>query len=333
MNRRDRYNSNYKSKVNGVGVMIVETGDVFETREACARYLGVSPGMITMCLNGSVHTCRGYHIEMVDMEFGHHLNDDILNELYDLTGVDCEWKEHPDRPDIYVSDTGIIAKNVRGRIVIKEPHVINSGYLAVSVDDYRTRRSKNSNYLVHRLVAETYIPNHFEKKYVNHIDGDKFNNCVDNLEWVTRSENMRHAYDHGLYPTERIRIVETGEVFKSASECARAIGGTSCGICDCKKGRQTSHRGYHFEFLSDVEYSDFYGIMVMDIYTDETGYFSSIPEAEEITGISRSGILDVLSEKIESLDRFTFWYADREECMLYAREDVKLLSWIRLNLR
>ena len=49
---------------------------------------------------------------------------------------------------------------------------------------------------VHRLVAQAFMSN--EKETVNHIDGDKHNNNVDNLEWATRSENMKHAWDTGL---------------------------------------------------------------------------------------------------------------------------------------
>ena len=70
----------------------------------------------------------------------------------------------------------------------------NKGY-------YRCCLSKNGNnktVKVHRIVAETFIPNPNNLAQVNHIDGNKQNNNVDNLEWCSQSENMKHAYKNGL---------------------------------------------------------------------------------------------------------------------------------------
>lgn len=78
-------------------------------------------------------------------------------------------------------------------------------YLKKDRQGYRTVRLCSNGRLtypkVHRLVASAFIPNPDGKLEVNHIDGDKSNNNVDNLEWCTKSENMRHAYKLGLKKT------------------------------------------------------------------------------------------------------------------------------------
>lgn len=77
------------------------------------------------------------------------------------------------------------------------PKVDNSKYKRISLRTPSLGK-QNSKHLVHRLVAQTFIPNPLNLGYVNHIDGDKLNNDVSNLEWVTASENQKHAYRIGL---------------------------------------------------------------------------------------------------------------------------------------
>ena len=66
----------------------------------------------------------------------------------------------------------------------------NRGYFSVGI--------RRKTFMVHRLVALAFIPNPEQKPYVNHIDGNKLNNNVCNLEWNTYSENLKHAYANGL---------------------------------------------------------------------------------------------------------------------------------------
>ena len=74
---------------------------------------------------------------------------------------------------------------------------VNSrGYLAVNLSGKLIK--------VHRLVAESFIPNTENKPQVNHIDGNKHNNDVSNLQWVTASENGKHAYANGLSKKEHL---------------------------------------------------------------------------------------------------------------------------------
>ena len=91
--------------------------------------------------------------------------------------------------DYIVSEDGTITNKKNGHIV--KPQLNGKGYLRVSIGG-KLR-------FVHRLVAEAYIPNPENKPQVNHKDGNKLNNCVDNLEWVDNNENRKHAVSKGLH--------------------------------------------------------------------------------------------------------------------------------------
>jgi hypothetical protein len=95
--------------------------------------------------------------------------------------------------------------NVDGEVINTETGKSKSiwvskiGYPCVSISEH----GSNKNLYIHRIVAEAFIPNPEGKKTVNHIDGDKTNNFISNLEWATFSENMAHAYSSGLQPYRR----------------------------------------------------------------------------------------------------------------------------------
>lgn len=77
---------------------------------------------------------------------------------------------------------------------IKKTKVTKNGYVKVNLK----KKSEERTFFIHRLVAESFILNLDNKPQVNHKDGNKYNNCVGNLEWVTAKENAHHAQKIGL---------------------------------------------------------------------------------------------------------------------------------------
>lgn len=103
-----------------------------------------------------------------------------------------EYKEVVGFP-YFITSEGII---LNSKLKVRQPGLKRSGYHQVTFKS----PSKDKTYLVHRLVALTFIPNPLNKPFVNHINGIKTDNRVENLEWVTHQENMDHAKRTGLIP-------------------------------------------------------------------------------------------------------------------------------------
>lgn len=96
--------------------------------------------------------------------------------------------------DFEVSDDGQL-RNVKTGTIYKQ-HINKEGYNQICVS--LGGRNKKKVFKVHKAVAETFIPNPENKSDVNHKDGDKQNNTLFNLEWMTKKENMKHASQNGL---------------------------------------------------------------------------------------------------------------------------------------
>ncbi len=169
-----------------------------------------------------------------------------------------EWRQVKGYEGIYeISENGEV-KSVSRKVPNKGTEMtVAEKILKPMVDDWGYKKvtlhkdGKPNQKFVHRLLAEVFVPPYCGEQ-VNHIDGDKSNNSISNLEWCTGSENMAHAYKCGLHEKAvPVRIVELGMEFPSISETARFINGKVSGIWRCLSGRNKTHRGYHFEEVKE----------------------------------------------------------------------------------
>lgn len=131
----------------------------------------------------------------------------VINSTFsnlDLT----KYEEVVNHPGYYINKTGSLYNSKSKRFVSA---TIKNGYMRYNVDWKRR--------LVHEVLADQYIPNPNHYETVDHIDCNKLNNSIDNLEWVTREENKRRAYDNGL-----TRVVKTLVTFSKDNDSFTLLG-------------------------------------------------------------------------------------------------------------
>ena len=154
------------------------------------------------------------------------------------------WKQYKNT-NYEVSDWG----NVRriGSTKNRKPQDNGHGYLYVSL----RVEGKNTNFYIHRMVAETFIENKDNKEQVNHIDENKANNHVSNLEWMTKEENLKYGTRtkrSGLTRGKRVcQLTLDGEFISSyntAREASRQTGINQGSISRCVKGERKTAGGY-----------------------------------------------------------------------------------------
>ena len=139
------------------------------------------------------------------------------------------WKDIPEYLGIYqVSNYGLIRKIGRcKKPKFMTPKPNQKGYLRVCF----SIGGKKRYYRVHRLVAQAFIPNPDNKPQINHKDGNKLNNNVSNLEWVTNQENCEHAQRNGLtnHRERPVVLIKNGKIIKRFDSIRDAARQTNIG--------------------------------------------------------------------------------------------------------
>ena len=175
------------------------------------------------------------------------------------------WKDIPNFDGLYqASNLGrikslkrIAKKEYRNNRIVKEKIMLGTknqdGYLKVHFKNKEL--NINKGLFIHRLIAMTFIPNPNSLPQINHKDGNKLNNNVDNLEWCTNLYNQQHAWKNGLHKSTKCKKIKQldknkNEIKKwnSITEASKYLGISASCIVECCKNKKRNAGGYRWEY-------------------------------------------------------------------------------------
>tara|TARA_B110001452_G_scaffold78130_1_gene63718 strand:+ start:620 stop:1606 length:987 start_codon:yes stop_codon:yes gene_type:complete len=212
----------------------------FPSAHEASRLLGIDRANILACMRGKYQRMNGYEFKEGSPVEPHLLEGE-------------EWRDT--RDGARVSSFGRIQTIANRGSIIFTPKPRRDGYIQVQI--------ASGNYLVHRLVAEEFLPPPPTAEHVdvNHKDGDPTNNRADNLEWCTKTENVQHSYDTNAQRASnagrmakpvRGRPIGTDDEWTvypgGAQEAARVLGINPGNVVRACTGVRPSAHGYVFEY-------------------------------------------------------------------------------------
>lgn len=245
------------------------------------------------------------------------------------------WRTYPEIDFIKVSNLGRIrtldrvvatkrgTRTVKGRILAQAKN--NKGYLRTGINT----NGKQVFKYVHRLVAETFLPNPNNLPEVNHIDNNPLNNNVSNLEWCTHEYNVQYKEKYGTSSAEALGKplwvfdLKTGDksYFNTQREAERKTGVDYKIINMIIKGRCSQAGGYYFtedenkvtkERLQAIKANMHYlnGVIAVNLKTQEVLRFKSRKEAAKSLGCDAGNIGGVIKGRLKQTHGYWFVHVD-----------------------
>lgn len=218
----------------------------------------------------------------------------------------------------YEDYTGLYEISNKGRIKAltykgkKKEHILKprknlKGYEMVKLIKSGIGKEK----LVHRLIAEAFIPNPENKPYIDHINTITNDNRIENLRWVTAKENINNPITRNKIGAKgkAVICVETQEIFKNAKQASEKMNLNRVSVSNCLKNSKSTCGGYHWEYIekeddSQKEYKNSKKVLCVE----DNIIYSSVSEASKKTNINSTSISRCCNGKLKTAGKKTWKY-------------------------
>lgn len=210
--------------------------------------------------------------------------------------------------DYFIEEQGQVISTKAGRNCFKgqikklEPVISSKGYYQYYMIN---NEGKKKSPMQHQLLMRTFISNPNELPHINHIDGNKINNDLSNLEWCTALQNNQHAIDTGLRASDHCEVPiyqydlkgKYLQTFKSIKEASTTMDCSSGNIVHNAQGKIANVKGYLYSYTREGSLPEYTGlpvtkgIEVKDLLSGETTEHTTLAAVAASTGLHRSKFL------------------------------------------